>query len=236
MRGAKEGLGLGETQSPNRNGVREPAALPQWAIDAARPFVRLTCRALWGVTYRGFENVPERGGLIIAANHQTYVDPFWVGVPIKRPLRFLAWSEAFKWPLVGKPMELLGAWPIEVEKGDPTAYKRSLQWLGGGGAVVIFPEGGRAKCDGQLGTFKPGAMRMALEADVPVLPVTIRGGNCVWPRGRSWPRTGRVEVLYHPPHHPEIMPGEDTRQAARRETEKLRSIIEAALGEEAVSC
>ncbi len=208
----------------------EPKAMPQWLIDSAvRPAVRLVSRALWRVTYRGLENVPPSGGLIIAANHQTYVDPFWMGVPIKRPLRFLAWNKAFKWPLAGKALELLGAWPISIERGNPTAYRRSLQWLRGGGAVVIFPEGGRAFGDGEMSRFKTGAARLALEADVSVLPVTVRGGNVAWPRGQRLPRRARVEIVYHPVRRLAPRPGEDARQCAQRETEALAAVVQSAL-------
>ena len=76
--------------------------LPQWALEMIRPVVGVCSRALWKIEFYGVENVPERGGLIIAANHQTYLDPFWLSLPIKRPTRYLAWSAAFRWPLVGK--------------------------------------------------------------------------------------------------------------------------------------
>jgi 1-acyl-sn-glycerol-3-phosphate acyltransferase len=144
------------------------------------------------------ENVP-RGGLIIAENHQTYIDPFWLSLPIKRPTRYLAWSAAFKWPIVGKCLTWFGAWPLALEGSDPAAIRRSLQWLRDGGAVVIFPEGGRSTASGELERFKAGAVRLALEADVPILPVTIRGGNQVWPRGWK-PHLGKVVIT--PPSAP----------------------------------
>jgi 1-acyl-sn-glycerol-3-phosphate acyltransferase len=208
----------------------EPKAMPQWVIDSAvRPAVRLVSRALWRVTFQGVENIPPAGGLIVAANHQTYVDPFWIGLNIKRPLRFLAWNKAFAWPVVGKALGLLGAWPISIERGNPTAYRRSLQWLRGGGTVVIFPEGGRATASGAMSRFKTGAARLALEADAPVLPVTVRGGNVAWPRGQSLPRPTRVEIVYHPVRHLAPQPGEDARQCAQRETEALAAVIQSAL-------
>jgi 1-acyl-sn-glycerol-3-phosphate acyltransferase len=194
-----------------------------------RPVIRGLSRALWRIVYRGLENIPEEGGLVIAANHQTYVDPFWVGSNVNRPVRYLAWNEAFKWPLMGKALELLGAWPIVLDRGNPTAHRRSLQWLRAGGAVMIFPEGQRAYADAKFSRFKAGAVRLALEAGVPVLPVTIRGGQRVWPRGQSLPRIGRVEIVFHPARRPAPLPGEDTRQCVQRETEELAAVIKSAL-------
>jgi 1-acyl-sn-glycerol-3-phosphate acyltransferase len=213
-----------------RSRTDEPKAVPQWVIDAVvRPTVRLVSRTFWRIRLRGTENIPASGGLIVAANHQTYFDPFWITIPIKRPLRYLAWNKAFKWPLAGKAIELLGAWPISIERGSPTAYKRSLQWLGRGNGVMIFPEGGRATASGAMSRFKTGAARLALEAGVPVLPVTIRGGNRAWPRGQRLPRMARVEIIFHPVRHLVPRPGEDSRQCAQRETDALAAIIESAL-------
>jgi 1-acyl-sn-glycerol-3-phosphate acyltransferase len=209
----------------------EPRPAPQWVLDVLRPTVGLISRVLWRVSFRGAENVPpaSEGGLIIAANHQTYVDPFWISVRVKRPVRYLAWNEAFKWPVVGKALELLGAWPLVLDRGNPTAYRRSLQWLRTGGAVMIFPEGERAFADGKFARFKTGAARLAIETDVPILPVTIRGGQRVWPRGQSLPRTGRVEVIFHPLRRIAPLPGEDARRCAQRETEALAELIRSAL-------
>lgn len=206
-----------------------PRSAPEWLIDALRPAVLALSRALWRINFRGFEHVPAEGGLIIAANHQTYIDPFWVGARVQRPMRFLAWNEVLKWPVVGKTLELLGAWPVVLDRGNPTAYRRSMQWLRSGGAVMIFPEGQRAYADGEVGRFKAGAVRLALEAGVPILPVTIRGGERVWPRGQAVPRTGRVEVIFHPARRPACLPGEDPRQCVTRETEALADVIKSAL-------
>jgi 1-acyl-sn-glycerol-3-phosphate acyltransferase len=203
--------------------------MPQWLIDFIRPIGLGLSKVLWRTRYSGLENIPLKGGLIIAANHQTYVDPFWVGSRVNRPVRFLAWSEAFGWPLVGKALEWLGAWPIVLDRGNPTAHRRSLQWLRAGGAVMIFPEGQRAFADAEFSRFKAGAVRLALEAGVPVLPVTIRGGHRVWPRGQRLPRLSRVEVVFHAPRHPAPRPGEDTRRCVQRETEELAAVIKSAL-------
>jgi 1-acyl-sn-glycerol-3-phosphate acyltransferase len=203
--------------------------LPQWFLEFIRPVVRFSSRLLWNIQFSGTEHVPLTGGLIVAANHQTYLDPFWLSIPIKRPVRYLAWSAAFKWPFIGKGLGWLGAWPLTVEGSDPAAIRRSLQWLRDGGAVVIFPEGGRSTDNGELDRFKVGAVRLAREAGVPILPVTIRGGNRVWPRGWRFPRPGNVEVIYHPLFHTKPAPNDEARNSARRESEQLAKIIASVL-------
>jgi 1-acyl-sn-glycerol-3-phosphate acyltransferase len=203
--------------------------LPQWALDKIRLVVGLASRVLWKIEFRGVENVPAEGGVIIASNHQTYIDPFWLSVPIKRPTRYLAWSDAFNWPIVGRCLIWFGAWPLALERSDPAAIRRSLQWLRGGGAVVIFPEGARSTASGSLDKFKAGAVRLALEADVPILPVTIKGGNQIWPKGWRLPHLGKVEIIYHPLYHASPAPNEENRHCAKRETERLAEVIASAL-------
>jgi len=203
--------------------------LPQWSLELIRPVVHAASRVFWKIEFRGIENVPEHGGVIIAANHQTYLDPFWLSLRIKRPTRYLAWSDAFRWPVVGRGLVWLGAWPLALEGSDPAAIRRSLQWLRDGGAVVIFPEGGRSTEQGSLERFKAGAVRLALEAQVPILPVTIKGGNRVWPRGWRFPRLGKVVITYHPLIQPEQCSKEETRACARRESERLAQVIASAL-------
>lgn len=207
----------------------EPLVLPEWALRAIRLPIHGMSKLLWRVRYSGLEHIPQSGGVIVASNHQTYFDPFWVGVPIKRPIRFLAWNESFDWPVVGRFMGLFGAWPLKLEKSDPTAIRRSLQWLREGGAVYIFPEGGRCLPDGELARFKNGAARLALEAGAPILPVTIRGAHRVWPKGYRLPRLAKVEIIYHPLQTITPQPGEDARVCARRETDRLAEIIGSAL-------
>lgn len=216
--------------APQRNGNRPyPPMLPEWAIEICRPIIGVISRLFWRVRWQHTEHIPSSGGIIIAANHQTYIDPFWVGVPVRRPIRFLAWDAAFSWPVVGYFLKLFGAWPLQLEGSDPAPIRRSLQWIGEGGAVMLFPEGGRGNPDGTMKKCKAGAVRMALEAGVPILPVTIRGGERVWPTTFRWPRIGHsIEIIYHPVIR--VGQGEEgTRESARRETERLAEIIRSAL-------
>jgi len=200
-------------QTPRRSATRPyPRMLPQWAMDICRPTVAVLSRLLWRIRWRGLEHIPATGGVIIAGNHQTYLDA------------------AFSWPLVGPMMALFGSWPLNLEGRDPGPIRLSLQWVREGGAVVLFPEGGRGNPDGSMIRFKAGAVRMALEAGVPILPVTIRGGQKIWPNTFRVPRLGNgVEVIYHPLFVIEQRENEDVRECARRESERLAGVIQSVL-------
>ncbi len=209
--------------------AKEPFILPQWAFDAIRNGFAPVSRLLWDIEFQGAENVPTSGGVIIAANHQTYLDPFWIALKVPRPQRYLAWNEAFSWPIVGPALGALGAWPLSLETVDPKPLRRAFKWLRKDGALVIFPEGGRCESDGALLRFKSGAARLALEARVPILPVTICGAHRVWPRDYSFPRLHKISLVYHPLMFVHPRSGEDSRACALRETARLEQIIASAL-------
>ncbi len=73
-----------------------------------------------------------------------------------------------------------------------------MQVLRDGAALIIFPEAEREFSDGKMMPFKSGAVRLAMDAEVPILPVTIIGGNKVWAQDLRIPRFGKVEIIYHP--------------------------------------
>lgn len=175
----------------------EPPSMPELGFKAVR-FVGLQLsRLFFRIKYINPENIPQDrpGGLLICANHQSFFDPFWICFPIYRQIRYLTWDAATRWFLIGDFIRALGAFPVNLERGGKDALKMSLGWLRAGGTLVIFPEGSRSRRDGKLLDFKNGAMRIALQAGVPILPVTIRGGNRVWSQEMSAPRLAKVEIV-----------------------------------------
>lgn len=216
----------------NESDVYSPPSMPDWGISAVRFCGLQLSRLFFRIKYINKENIPQDrpGGLMICANHQSFFDPFWICFPVHRPLRYMAWDKATEWFLIGSFIRALGAFPVNLERGNKDALKRSLGWLRAGGTLVIFPEGERGFADAKLLDFKPGAVRIALQAGVPILPVTIRGGNRVWAQGMSFPRPAKVEIVYHPvwelPPAPE---GIDSKIHADNLTKKLKEIIESEL-------
>ncbi len=198
-------------------------------MDGARLFIRCFSKVVWRIKYRGTENIADlpEGGLLIVANHQTYMDPFWICAPLKRKFRFMAWDRAFGWPLIGPIIKFLGSFPVDTASGrTKEVLRESLGALRDGATLMIFPEGVREFSDGRLLEFKTGAARIALAADVPILPVTVRGANRVWPQGFRYPRPAKVEVVYHPLIKIEKpADGKVTREFLEFQTAQLAAVI-----------
>ncbi|HEY2865998.1 MAG TPA: lysophospholipid acyltransferase family protein [Pyrinomonadaceae bacterium] len=168
---------------------------------ALRAFGFSVSKLCWFLRYRGLENIPkDNASFVLVSNHPTYLDPVWVSIPVHRDLRFMAWDHVFDWPLVGKLIRYLGAFPVKTDRTvSKGAIVESLRTLRTGGGLVIFPEGEREFADGEFLEFKPGALHIAMNAGVPVLPVSVSGGSRVWPQGQKFPSIfRRVVVTYHP--------------------------------------
>jgi 1-acyl-sn-glycerol-3-phosphate acyltransferase len=202
---------------------------PPLVIDAARYISLAAGKIFWRIKYHNKENIPKNldGGLLIVANHQTYFDPFWICAPIKRKYRFMAWDKAFDWFLVGWLIKYLGAFPVDTRRGTTkNILRESLSALKDGATLLVFPEGARSFPDGKLQEFKTGAVRIALEANVPILPVTVKGANRVWSQTMKYPTLRKVEIFYHPLFHlPKLPAGEDFREHLEKVTAQLTEII-----------
>lgn len=121
----------------------------------------------------GCEHVPE-GGVILASNHRSFLDPFIIGCCVRRPIYFVAKRELFHNPLVGWFLNALGAFPIRRGEADEESIDTAKALLERGEAVVIFPEGTRIR-KATLGSPKRGVGRLALETGAPIVPIAVRG-------------------------------------------------------------
>jgi 1-acyl-sn-glycerol-3-phosphate acyltransferase len=174
---------------------------PQFIVVLCKLIGFCISKIFWRIRFSGTENIPKDmpGGLIVAANHQTYIDPVWICLKINRKVRFMAWDRAFDWFIIGRLIRYLGAFPVGLNRrGYVQASRKALQVLKDGATLIIFPEGEREFSDGNLLPFKLGAVRLAMEANVPILPVSIRGGNKIWAQDIRFPRFNKVEIIYHP--------------------------------------
>lgn len=200
-----------------------------WIFRITRLLVYAIFRLLFRIEYEGVENIPNNGRVIIAPNHVSYLDPFWVSAPVCRPLRYMTWDKMTRLPLLGTLIQAYGAFPVSLDKSDRAALRMSLEQLNSDGGLVIFPEGGRT-LTGRIQTFKPGVIRLALDTDSPIVPATILGGYRAFSPHMLLPRPFKIRIVYHPPIHLELP--DDPKQEKKyiyQQAEKLQRIVASAL-------
>ena len=111
----------------------------------------------------------------------------------------MAWDKPFRIPVLGLLMRMFGAFPVNLDvAADASAQREAIELLKKGRALVMFPEGGRTRTT-KLMPFKMGAFRLALTHGIPIVPVSIKGADEIWPVGRILPRPGHLTIIYHPP-------------------------------------
>lgn len=169
---------------------------PDWVYLLARVVLTPLCLALFRLRARGRANVPRHGPVLLAPNHFSIWDHFFCGVYLRRRLSFMAKSQLYANPLMEALLTHAGAFPVRRGQRDEDAIATARAILARGGAVVVYPAGGRSR-DGTLGTPRPGIGRLALETGVPVVPVAIHGSRGI----RRWERLRlpRVTIEYGPP-------------------------------------
>ena len=148
----------------------------------------------FGLSFRasGRANVPTSGPVLLACNHQSFIDPWLVGNASPRWLVYLARHSLFKNPLFAAAIRAYGAVPIDRGFGKE-GLQAVLALLDKGRAVVVFPEGERTH-DGTLQPLKPGISLLIKKANCQIVPVGLSGCYDVWPRHEAMPHP---ETLFH---------------------------------------
>lgn len=139
-----------------------------------RGIVKGAFKVAFGFKSKGAEVVPMEGRIILAANHQSLLDPPAVGIATKRELSYLAKKELFSVPVLGPIITRLNSVPLDRGAGDIKALKTFLSILNNDNAVILFPEGTRSK-DGQLKEAKEGVGFLAMKTQSDVIPVYVSG-------------------------------------------------------------
>ena len=165
-------------------------------------FARFLFSLVMEMDVKGLEHFPEQGSVIIAANHVTNFDVFPMQFALPRPIFFMGKAELFKFPLMDLLLRNLSAFPVNRSEKDAWAMRHAAKVLNLGLPLGMFPEGRRSKGRG-LAVAKTGTARLAIEANCPILPVTVTGSDRFFKR---FPRRTRVQVTMLPLLMPE--PGE----------------------------
>ena len=162
----------------------------------------------------GIENIPEKGGAILAPNHPSDLDSFILGTAIRRQLHTMGKEELFRRKFTGFIFRKLNAFPVKRGKFDRESIRTAVSLLKEGYVIDMYPEGTVSK-DGSLQEPKLGTALIALLAKAPVVPVAIIGTFGVMSKGKRFPRPHKVTIkfgkplyfneYYDKPHSKEIL-------------------------------
>jgi 1-acyl-sn-glycerol-3-phosphate acyltransferase len=182
-------------------------------------FAQIFCRIYFFVYHRvsikGLGDFKKffnsRGGrpVILAANHESYLDPPLIGMVFPKLLRFIAWDGLFKVPLLGFIIRALGAAPVNQENKNSAAslLRDVMGFIKDGYSILIFPEGQRSP-DGRLQPLEGGVALISSKTGAPIVPVWLDGTFEAYPASFRFPRPHRVSVTFGEPILPEKLPAE----------------------------
>ena len=196
-------------------------------------------RAVYRPVIEGLENVPRKGGVILASNHLSFIDSVVIPLTAPRRVHFLAKAEYFtgtglKGALCRGFFEAIGAVPVErgTYRSAQASLQSALEILEADKAFGIYPEGTRS-LDGRLYRGKTGVAWLALTAGVPVVPVALEGPDQILPVGRRLPRIRKVTVRFGAPlDFTELHGQARSAQARRQVTDEVMRAIQELSGQE----
>ncbi len=159
-------------------------------------------RALFATYFRwrvfGAENVPLTGGVILASNHASFLDPPLVGSGLRRDINYLARESLFRFPGIGALLRSWNSVPVDRDGGGAKGLKAILDRLLAGGAIILFPEGTRTK-DGHLQPARSGIGLTVIKSAAPVVPVRVFGTFEAYGRHVKFPRPHRLILKFGRP-------------------------------------
>jgi len=159
-------------------------------------------RLLYSVYFRwrvyNADRVPLAGGVILAANHASFIDPPLVGAALPRGINYLARESLFRFPGVGALLRSWQAVPVNRDGGGAAGLKAILDRLLAGGGIILFPEGTRT-LDGRLQPARSGVGLTVIKSTAPVVPVRVFGSFEAYGKHIKIPRPRRVVVKFGQP-------------------------------------
>ncbi len=202
---------------------------------------RAVCLALFKVLWRpvvvGRENIPPDGPLILASNHQSFIDSIVIPLAVPRRVVFLAKAEYWEGrSLASLPRRLFFRTfdAVPVQREEQRDAQASLDLARGvlerGDAFGIYPEGTRSR-DGRLYRGRTGVGWLSMAASAPVVPVGLIGTDRVQPIGAKVPRVHRVRIAFAPPVRPEDYADLPPGRARRQITDAVMESVAALTGQ-----
>ena len=198
-------------------------AFPQLQMQRVYGLCHYVIRVAYDMFFRGevagLDNLPQRGGFLLAANHASFLDPPLIGCHISRQLAYFARKTLWRRGIASWWLDAVGTIPVDRDGGqDVSAIKRVLKALKQERGLILFPEGTRTP-DGRLQPAKAGVGFIAVKTQVPVIPVRIFGSYEALGKGRGLRLGTPVSVVYGKP----ILPSTYDEPGAGKERAQIAS-------------
>jgi 1-acyl-sn-glycerol-3-phosphate acyltransferase len=168
----------------------------RWLYALVRGIVAPLFRVYFRMHISGADCIPSDGAAIVAPNHKSFWDSFFIAACTRRHVRFMAKTELIE-ARYGRLLVRLGAFPVRRGQADEDALETARVVLRQAGLLALFPEGTRVRDPDNLGHPRRGAGRLALETGAPLVPCAITGTEKIFRGGFPVPR--RVQVAFSPP-------------------------------------
>lgn len=189
------------------------------------PLLRVATKLLFGLKVRNAGLVPKSGGVIIASNHPTYLDPLFIGCACPRRVSFIAKRPIFNMPLLRTLLWLDSCIPVSGGASDVGALRECVRRLKAGDVIVIFPEGTRSD-HGRMRQFTHGAALLAQLSGCPIVPCAIVNAYPAWRLNAPLPRPHwRVGVRFGEPMKVEQCDPTSRESVLQRATDELMAQI-----------
>jgi len=176
------------------------------------------------------ERVPLTGGVILASNHSSFLDPPLVGSALPRAINYLARESLFRFPGIGALLRSWNSVPVDRDGGGASGLREILNRLLAGGGIILFPEGTRTR-DGKLQPARSGIGLTVIKSDVSVVPVRTFGTFEAYGRKHKFPRPYRVIVKYGQPMRFEALRAEAKTCPKPRLKEIYQEVADAIMAE-----
>jgi 1-acyl-sn-glycerol-3-phosphate acyltransferase len=157
---------------------RTRTSRPDWIYRLARVVLTMPLLAIYRFRAIGVDNVPYQGPVILAPNHFSFFDHFFIAMLLRREVQFMAKSQLFRPPVLDFILSHGGTFPVRRGQHDEEAFITAHSILDRGGTVLMYAEGGRSRSK-RLGKPRPGLGRLVLESGAPVVPIAIHGSQHV---------------------------------------------------------
>lgn len=155
-------------------------------------------RIFFGIEIHGRQNLPVKGGYIIAGNHTSYLDPVLIGCVCPRKICYMAKEELFRNPFMAWLLRQLWVFPVKRHTADLAAMKEAMRRLRAGVGMLMFPQGSRSAAL-TAGAPLPGVGFLAVKSKVPVIPAFIAGTEKAMPAQARFFKFAKVRVYFGKP-------------------------------------